>query len=102
MDIQWNKQQDARRKLSQVLDGWFRKLGDFMPVTAIQALDVTNVGVEDMRLGLPSDFPLKDHARLGITDHGLIERELRIGQAHDALKKLRIQLGLKSFLVRWK
>ncbi|KIJ23481.1 hypothetical protein M422DRAFT_39593, partial [Sphaerobolus stellatus SS14] len=35
-------------------------------------------------------------------DHVLIERELRVGQAHDALKKIRTQLGLKSFLVRRK
>ncbi|KIJ30786.1 hypothetical protein M422DRAFT_267617 [Sphaerobolus stellatus SS14] len=78
-DIQWNKQQDKWRKLSQVIDSWFHKLSDFMLVAAIE-----------------------NHARLGITDHPLIECELRIGQAHDALKKLCTQLGLKSFLVRRK
>ncbi|KIJ28984.1 hypothetical protein M422DRAFT_269683 [Sphaerobolus stellatus SS14] len=55
-----------------------------------------------MKLGLPSDYPHADHAALGITDHALIEGELRVGQAHDALKKLCTLLGLKSFIVRRK
>ncbi|KIJ39694.1 hypothetical protein M422DRAFT_49537 [Sphaerobolus stellatus SS14] len=101
-DTQWNKLQDSRHKLSQVMDSWFRKLGELMPVTAIEALVVADVGPEDMMLGLPSDFPKKDHVSLGICNHALIERELRVAQAHDALKKLRTQLGLKSFLVRRK
>ncbi|KIJ24896.1 hypothetical protein M422DRAFT_56216 [Sphaerobolus stellatus SS14] len=37
-DIQWNKLQQSRRKLSQAIDGWFRKLGDFMPVEAVDEL----------------------------------------------------------------
>ncbi|KIJ22382.1 hypothetical protein M422DRAFT_277207 [Sphaerobolus stellatus SS14] len=73
-----------------------------MPADAVNALTATNTAPEDVSLGLPSDFPRADHHKLGITSHALIERELRIGQAHDALKKLRTMLGLKSFLVRRK
>ncbi|KIJ41631.1 hypothetical protein M422DRAFT_255248 [Sphaerobolus stellatus SS14] len=101
-DIQWNKMEDARRKLSQLVDGWFRNVGDFMPVNAINEVQTANAGPENAHLCLPSEFPQIEHNRLGIADHALIERELRIGQAYDALKKLRNQLGLKSFLVRRK
>ncbi|KIJ53279.1 hypothetical protein M422DRAFT_242423 [Sphaerobolus stellatus SS14] len=72
-----------------------------MPVEVVNASRTgRDVGPEDIKLCLPSDFPASDHAKLGIVDHALIERELRVGQAHDALKKLRTLLGLKSFLVR--
>ncbi|KIJ30135.1 hypothetical protein M422DRAFT_53893 [Sphaerobolus stellatus SS14] len=101
-DVQWNKLEDIRRKLSQAIDSWFKRLGDFMPADAVNGLSLMQSGPEETKLGLPSDFPRCDHAKLGILSHALIERELRIGQAHDALKKLRTLLGLKSFLVRRK
>ncbi|KIJ55908.1 hypothetical protein M422DRAFT_40842 [Sphaerobolus stellatus SS14] len=63
-DIQWNKLQQSRQKLSQAIDRWFRKLGDFMPVEAVDELRVSeDVGPEDLNLDIPSDFPHTDHAR---------------------------------------
>lgn len=91
---------ESRRKMSHSLDMWFRSLGDFMPSDAIQELQRSTGGPENAVLGLPSDFPLDSHRRLGLEDLAIIECQLRVGQAHDALKKLRTALGLKSFLVR--
>lgn len=91
---------EARRKMSHSLDIWFQGLSDFMPSDAIQELQRTEGGPENTSLGLPSDFPQQLHRRLGLEELAIIERQLRIGQAHDALKKLRTSLGLKSFLVR--
>ncbi|KIJ32629.1 hypothetical protein M422DRAFT_52772 [Sphaerobolus stellatus SS14] len=36
-DIQWNKRQEAHRKLSQSVEGWFRRLANFMPADAVNA-----------------------------------------------------------------
>ncbi|KIJ27213.1 hypothetical protein M422DRAFT_37903, partial [Sphaerobolus stellatus SS14] len=46
-DIQWNKQQESRRKLSQLVEGWYRKLGDFLPGDAVDALSTGDMGPED-------------------------------------------------------
>jgi hypothetical protein len=71
-----------------------------MPGDAIDALEGTSTTPEMVILGLPSDFPSESHATLGIGDLAVLERRLRVAQAHDALQKLRTTLGLKSFLVR--
>ncbi|KIJ44566.1 hypothetical protein M422DRAFT_779310 [Sphaerobolus stellatus SS14] len=73
-----------------------------MPVNAINEVQTANGGPENAHLCLPSEFPQIEYNRLGIADHALIERQLKIGQAYDALKKLRNELGLKSFLIRRK
>ena len=91
---------ESRRKMSHSLDMWFQSLNDFMPSDAIQEFRSIGGGPENALLGLPSDFPLELHRRLGLEELAIIERQLRVGQAHDALKKLRTALGLKSFLIR--
>ena len=91
---------DSKRKLSRSLDTWFESLNDFMPSDAIQEFRSIGGGPENALLGLPSDFPLELHRRLGLEELAIIERQLRVGQAHDALKKLWTALGLKSFLIR--
>ena len=90
---------ESKRKISHSLDTWFQSLNDFMPSDVIQEFRLTGGGPENAALGLPSDFPLELHRRLGIEELAIIERQLRVGQVHDALKKLRTALGLKSFLI---
>ena len=90
----------ARHKMSKALDTWFRGLADFMPGDAVQEIISGEVSPEKAVLGLPSDFDRSLHARLGLEELAIIERQLCVGQAHDALRRLRTMLGLKSFLVR--
>ncbi|KAF8508051.1 hypothetical protein BU17DRAFT_100086 [Hysterangium stoloniferum] len=87
---------ESRRKMSRSLDMWFQSLNDFMPSDAIQELRCTEGDPENAFLGLPSDFPCESQRRLGLEALAIVEQQLRIGQAHDALKKLRTALGLKN------
>jgi hypothetical protein len=47
-----------------------------------------NTNAEDDILFLPSDIPFEQHETLGITPVAFIERELREGQANDAISSL--------------
>jgi hypothetical protein len=93
---------ESRRKMSKALDAWYSSLADFMPADALQEVLGEDSQPEKELLRLPSDFPQESHPRLGLTELADIERQLRVGQAHDALRKLRTMLGLKSFLVKRK
>jgi hypothetical protein len=93
---------EARHKLSKALDAWFQSLTDFIPGDAVQEIISEQQPPEKMILGLPSDFDRNVHHRLGLEALAIMERQMRIGQAHDALRQLRTMLGLKSFLVRTK
>jgi len=101
-DHQWNKEEDARQKLRDILGTWYHKLGQLLSSEAIAALTASTPEghpLEQTKLGFPSDFDTQDHVELGLEDLAIIERELRIGLAHDTLKKIWTLLGLKSFLV---
>ena len=97
-----NELMEARHKLSKALDAWFQSLTDFIPGDAVQEIVSEQQPPEKMILGLPSDFDRNVHRRLGMEALAIMERQMRIGQAHDALRQLRTMLGLKSFLVQTK
>ncbi|KIJ52305.1 hypothetical protein M422DRAFT_776014 [Sphaerobolus stellatus SS14] len=54
------------------------------------------------KLGKALEIWFATRERLGLQSLARTEYQLRIGQAHDALQKLRNALGLKSFLIRRK
>ncbi|KIJ28700.1 hypothetical protein M422DRAFT_270002 [Sphaerobolus stellatus SS14] len=93
---------EARRKLVKALEAWQSSLGEFMPPEALQEELEGDRNPEKEKLRLPSDFDRSRHTDLGLETLADIEYRLRMGQANDALKKLREALGLKSFLVRKK
>jgi len=57
-----------------------------------------NIAIELTRLPLPSSFPANDAEPL--RSLCLIEKQLRMGQAHDSLKELRKALSLRLALTR--
>ncbi|KIJ48953.1 hypothetical protein M422DRAFT_247327 [Sphaerobolus stellatus SS14] len=91
---------ESRRKLSKTLEAWYKILRDFIPPEALEHLARKEVLPENQLLLLPSDYDQKIHEAVGLVDLAEIEYRLRVGQAHDCLKKLRDALGLKSFFVR--
>ena len=93
---------EARRKVLRALDAWFESLPEFLPADALQEAPCTDASPEKELLRLPSDFDEEARHRLGLIPLSRIEFQLRCGQLHDALNKLRNALGLKSFLVRCK
>ena len=93
---------EARRKIAKALDTWFAMIPEFIPADALQESMGNDLSPERELLRLPSDFNFEARERLGLQDLAKTEYQLRLGQAHDALQKLRSALGLKSFLVRRK
>jgi hypothetical protein len=67
---------------------WDKYQVDFMPPEALLEASRGDLAPERAVLNLPSDFSYTDHCWLGL--EGLADAEvLRLGQANDALKKLR-------------
>jgi hypothetical protein len=93
---------EACCKISKALDAWYASLGDFMLDDSLQELLTEDVWPEKELLWIPSDFAPGSHHWLGLEELAAVERQLRVGQVHDALKKLCTMLGLKSFLVKCK
>jgi len=93
---------ETRRKVAKALDHWADQLQEFMPVDALVESPRSDDTPENETLRLPSDFSPEVRHRLGLSSLAKIEFALRIRQLHDALEKLRSNLGLKSFLVRQK
>ena len=104
-DTQWNKHNEARKRLASAVEAWYKDAVEFLPQEALEYFSEraqASESAEKLPLGLPSDFTSEEREQLGLVQLAHIERELRIGYAHDTLKKLRTSLGLKSFLVRRK
>jgi len=78
----------ARRKLQQELITWRQSQFNFCPLLrpSIDAVDLTSP--EQEKLLLPSSFNQVQRERLGLTSLAVIERQLREGQAYDALDDL--------------
>lgn len=95
----------AHQQMQSCVDHWYKTLEDWLPREALEEPVVhhiptgTGLGI-GYTLRFPSDFSAESRLRLGLTSAAVVERDLRIGQAFDALKRLRDWLGLKSFMVR--
>jgi len=70
-----------------------------MPPDALEEISDQEILPEYQCLQLPSDFPRDTYDRLGLTALADTEYILREAQAHDAIKRIRNALGLKSFMV---
>ena len=100
--LQSNSLEEARCKMRKAIDTWFELLPDFMPAVALEKATQSDYSPEKEILRMPSDFTHEARGRLGLEELSKLEFKLWIGQAYDALNKLRNALGLKSFLVRRK
>lgn len=95
----------ARQQMQSCVDHWYKTLEDWLPRGALEEPVEHHIPTESSpgigyTLRFPSDFSPESRSRLGLTSAAVVERDLRIGQAFDALKRLRDWLGLKSFMVR--
>ncbi|KAF8575716.1 hypothetical protein K439DRAFT_1623383 [Ramaria rubella] len=74
--------------MSKALDAWYASLPDFMPADVLQETLEGEVHPENEVLQLPSDFSKSSYVRLGLSELASMEKQLRVGQAHDAEKTL--------------
>jgi len=94
--------EESRRKLAKALEEWYTRLNDFMPIDSLEEPLESDPSPEKQVLRLPSDYSRDSYERLGLLVLANTEALLRVAQCHDAIKKLRSALGLKSFMIQGK